>query len=208
MLGFLGFAQAGVDAAGGQMDLRGDQGLAGEPGAHAFRRAVDDLEQSDVAVGRGVGFGFPDIGLAQEILGEELVHRVGDGGLLSRFLSLLFRQRLGAGGAEGLPGAEGGGQDQHDGDDRGGGDEGLMASGELAELIDRARRAGEDRFVRQVPAYVGGEFGGGVVASATVFLDCLEDDPVEIVLDEFDQGGRFAAPIQGDGAQSAVHAAV
>ena len=82
----------------------------------------------------------------------------------------------------GHEGAKGYSCDGHQKDHGDGGDHESVATNEFAKEITFARRAGGDGFVVEIALEIGSEFRDGAVAPFTVFLERLEDDPVEFVL--------------------------
>ena len=79
-----------------------------------------------------------------------------------------------------MPRADDDAGDEHGEDGRHADDNGLVALGELADLIQRARRPRDDRLVAQEAPDVLGHLGGRSVAARFVLLERLRDDRLDV----------------------------
>ena len=87
---------------------------------------------------------------------------------------------LGAPGVDGLPGADGDTEEQHCRGGCGRGRGHPIPANEFVEAINRARRAGQDRFLIQIPFEVPRQAVGRFVAAVPVLLQTLHHDPIEV----------------------------
>ena len=72
------------------------------------------------------------------------------------------------------------------------------ARDELAETVEGAAGSREHGFAREIPAQIGGEFGGALIAPGGLLFERLQDDVIEVGVNarlgdvcDFDQAKLF-----------------
>ena len=155
-----------------------NEGFALEPGFKVLRSSVENVADRDLWPLRL----FRD-NQSEKVIREEVSHGLG--------LTTSARLTEGEQNRGYNPGGE---YNKHH---RGPGYQRSIASDELFEPIDRARRSRCDRFMIQMASDVRAEFTDGSIPSSSVLFDRLEGDPVQVALKFALKNRRLGAAILG-----------